>query len=124
MLYREVGCEVVVVLVCGGMIEWVSIDEVYLDLMESVKKVLEETAWATILEKARTSYAAGVSVVSGKGYVSKKVLWVGSVDGLVLGVGVVEEIIENVVVGDVLVEAAAAGDATVEAAAKEEEDLM
>ncbi|ABO98773.1 predicted protein [Ostreococcus lucimarinus CCE9901] len=69
-LYREAGREVAAVLARGGTIERASIDEAYLDLTESAKKVLEETAWATILEKARTSHAAGASAVSGKGYAS------------------------------------------------------
>ena len=123
-LYREAGREVAAVLARGGTIERASIDEAYLDLTESAKKVLEETAWATILEKARTSHAAGASAVSGKGYVSKKALRAGSADGPVLGAGAVEETVENAAAGDASVEAAAAGDATVEAAAKEEEDPM
>ena len=91
-LYREAGREVAAVLARGGTIERASIDEAYLDLTESAKKVLEETAWATILEKARTSHAAGASAVSGKGYVSKKALRAGSADGPVLGAGAVEAV--------------------------------
>ena len=95
----------------GGTIERASVDEAYVDLTERARKVLAGTAWATILEKARTSHAAGASAVRGKGYVSKEALRAGSADGPVLGAGAVEETVENAAAGDAAVEnAAAAGD--------------
>ena len=113
--YREAGREVAAVLARGGTIERASVDEAYVDLTERARKVLAGTAWTTILEKARTSHAAGASAVRGKGYVSKEALRAGSTDGPVLGAA-------DAAAGDAAVENAATADAATENAAKEEED--
>ena len=87
--YRRAGSAVAAVLARGGTIERASIDEAYLDLTESAKKTLRETAWEEVLAAARTSHAAGARRLGEDGedrgaFVSKASLRAGSADAPVV----------------------------------------